>query len=74
MYVWKWKKHKKCCGANEAISITHMIEQEMDDLQEMLFIDEEQSEQFFEIVHGIWFSLFEQLDDGETILEKFIAS
>ncbi|HJV16937.1 MAG TPA: SEC-C metal-binding domain-containing protein [Bacillales bacterium] len=91
------KKYKKCCGANEAISITHMIVQEMDDLQkqilqyaftnygteieddyedlqEMLFIDEEQGEQFFEIVHGIWFSLFEQLDDEETIIEKFIAS
>jgi hypothetical protein len=30
------KKYKKCCGANEAVSITHVIENEMDDLQKKL--------------------------------------
>jgi tetratricopeptide (TPR) repeat protein len=91
------KKYKKCCGAKEAISITHMIERDMDnlqkqilefafhyygteleddfeDLQERLFIPDEQMEQFYEFVHSMWFSLFAQLDDGETIIEKFIAS
>jgi tetratricopeptide (TPR) repeat protein len=91
------KKYKKCCGANEAISITHMIERDMDnlqkqilefayhyygmeleddfeDLQERLLIPDEQMEQFYEFVHSMWFSLFCQLEDGETIIEKFIAS
>lgn len=90
------KKFKKCCGANEAISITHIIESEIDDLQkrilyfamdhygveieedfedlqEGLLIPDEQSRDFYEMIHTIWFSLFEQLEDGETILEKFIA-
>jgi tetratricopeptide (TPR) repeat protein len=91
------KKYKKCCGAKEAISITHMIERDMDDLQkqilefayhyygmeleddfedlqERLFIPDEQMEQFYEFVHSMWFSLFIQLEDGETIIEKFIGS
>lgn len=91
------KKYKKCCGAGEAISITHMIESEIDDLQkqmlqfafyhygveiqsdfedfaEVVEIDEEKEGEFYEFIHAIWFSLFETLDDGETIVEKFIAT
>ncbi|MDQ1000824.1 tetratricopeptide (TPR) repeat protein [Neobacillus niacini] len=30
------KKYKKCCGAKEAVSITHVIENEIDDLQKKL--------------------------------------
>jgi hypothetical protein len=30
------KKYKKCCGAKEAVSITHVIEGEIDDLQKRL--------------------------------------
>ncbi|MFP7297253.1 SEC-C metal-binding domain-containing protein [Neobacillus niacini] len=30
------KKYKKCCGSKEAVSITHVIENEMDDLQKKL--------------------------------------
>jgi tetratricopeptide (TPR) repeat protein len=90
------KKYKKCCGMNEAVSITHIVESEMDnlqkqilqfafnfygtemeddfaDLQEMLVIPDEQASQFYEFVHSIWFSLFEQMEDGETIIEKFVS-
>ncbi|MGG3467883.1 SEC-C metal-binding domain-containing protein [Neobacillus pocheonensis] len=91
------KKYKKCCGANEAISITQLIEGEIDDLQKQLLhfavyhfghdiqedfeafeafveIDDEQELQFYELIHTIWFSFFEELEDGHTIIEKFIAS
>jgi tetratricopeptide (TPR) repeat protein len=91
------KKYKKCCGASEAVSITHMIEGEIDDLQKQLvhfalinyggelqedfeevddvfqFEDEEERE-FYQFVHTIWFSFFQPLEDGETIIEKFISS
>jgi tetratricopeptide (TPR) repeat protein len=90
------KKYKKCCGMNEAVSITHIVESEMDnlqkqilqfafnfygtemeddfeDLQEMLFAPDEQGIQYYEFIHSIWFSLFEQMEDGETIIEKFVA-
>ena len=30
------KKYKKCCGANEAVSITHLLEGEIDELQKRL--------------------------------------
>lgn len=89
------KKYKRCCGANEAVSISDMIESEIDslqkhilqyayyhfgheieadfeDLNEILDIDNQQEREFYEFVHSIWFSLFEELDDGETIIEKFI--
>ncbi|MBT2729639.1 SEC-C domain-containing protein [Bacillus sp. ISL-75] len=91
------KKYKKCCGANEAVSITDMIDSEIDVLQkhilhyayyhfgpeiqedfevleEMIEIDNEQEREFYELIHAIWFTLFEGLDDGETIIEKFIAA
>lgn len=91
------KKYKKCCGAKEAVSITHVIESEIDDLQKKLLhfaldhfeddvykafdeyeryfsIEDEEERQFYEFVYSIWFSLFCILDDGETILEKFISS
>ncbi|MFL6561399.1 MAG: tetratricopeptide repeat protein, partial [Bacillus sp. (in: firmicutes)] len=91
------KKYKKCCGVNEAISITDMIDSEIDvlqkqalhfayyhfgqeiqedfeDLEEMIDIDNEQEREFYELIHSIWFTLFEDLDDGETIIEKFIAA
>jgi tetratricopeptide (TPR) repeat protein len=90
------KKYKKCCGAREAVSITHVIESEIDDLQKKLlhfalnyfddeifdgfeeyqdFFDiEEDERQFYEFVYTIWFSLFNTLEDGETILEHFITA
>ncbi|WP_066065467.1 SEC-C metal-binding domain-containing protein [Neobacillus soli] len=91
------KKYKMCCGVNEAISITHMVESEVDELQkhilhfsayhfgqeiqddfedieEIIDIDNEQEREFYELIHAIWFSLFEELDDGETIIKKFIAA
>jgi uncharacterized protein YecA (UPF0149 family) len=93
------KKYKNCCGANEAVSITQLLEREIDELQKQLIqfafmyygeeieddfaafednieiqLDDEQERDFFEMIHAIWFSLFEELDDGKTIIEKFIAS
>ncbi|PAE44457.1 SEC-C metal-binding domain-containing protein [Bacillus sp. 7884-1] len=90
------KKYKKCCGAKEAVSITHVIENEIDDLQKKLlhfalnhFEEElfngfeeyqdyfdigEDERQFYEFVYTIWFSLFNSLEDGETILEHFITA
>lgn len=91
------KKYKKCCGIKEAVSIMHIIESEMDDLQKQIlqfafnyygnemdddyedlrvemFTPDEEGDQFFELVHSIWFSLFAQLDDGETIIKKFVAN
>lgn len=93
------KMYKDCCGLKAAVSITHLLENEMDELQKQLIhfafdyfseeiaedfelfeemnereIEDEQERQFFELIHAIWFSLFEELDDGETILDKFIAS
>ncbi|MGG1676487.1 SEC-C metal-binding domain-containing protein [Neobacillus sp. NRS-1170] len=91
------KKYKKCCGATEAISITQILEGEIDDLQKQLIhfavyhyghdiqedfedfgtftdIDNEQELHFYELIHTIWFSLFEELEDGNTIVKKFIAS
>lgn len=90
------KKYKKCCGAKEAVSITHVIENEIDDLQKKLLhfaldhyeeevyqgldeyeeyfdIDDEER-QFYEFVYTVWFSLFNELENGETILENFISS
>lgn len=90
------KKYKKCCGAKEAVSITHVIENEIDDLQKKLlhfaldhyeeelyqgldeyeeyFDIEDEEREFYEFVYTVWFSLFNVLEDGETILEKFIFS
>jgi hypothetical protein len=90
------KKYKKCCGAKEAVSITHVIENEMDELQKKLlhfalnhyenevftgfeeyqdyYNLEEDERQFYEFVYTTWYSLFYALEDGDTILDKFIAS
>lgn len=91
------KKYKKCCGANEAVSITSMLESEIDQLQrrmvefaldyyneeieddfeefqEHLMTDSQEELRFFEMVHSIWFTMFVPLEDGETILEKFILT
>jgi len=90
------KKYKKCCGVSEAVSITQIIETEIDELQKQLLhfayyhfgheihedfeiletmidIENEQEREFYELIHAIWFSLFEGLDDGKTIIEKFIT-
>ncbi|MFJ7728286.1 SEC-C metal-binding domain-containing protein [Neobacillus sp. NPDC097160] len=90
------KKYKKCCGESEAVSITQIIENEIDELQKQLLhfayyhygneihedfeiletiidIENEQEQEFYELIHAIWFSLFEGLDDGKTIIEKFIT-
>ncbi|ULT56430.1 SEC-C domain-containing protein [Neobacillus drentensis] len=89
------KKYKKCCGATDAISITEVLEHEIDELQKQflhfayyhfghemaedfevletsLEIMDNEEQEFYEMIHSIWFSLFEGLDDGETIMEKFI--
>lgn len=91
------KKYKKCCGASEAVSITEILDHEIDELQkqllqfayyhfgqdvqedfesllEMIDIQNEQELEFYKLVHAIWFTLFEGLDDGETIVEKFIKT
>lgn len=90
------KKYKKCCGTKEVVSITHVIENEMDDLQKKLLhfaldhyeeevyqgLDEyeeyfdidDDERQFYEFVYTVWFSLFNELENGETILENFISS
>ncbi|NYE03645.1 tetratricopeptide (TPR) repeat protein [Bacillus niacini] len=90
------KKYKKCCGAKEAVSITQVIENEIDDLQKKLlhfaldhfeeeiyqgldeyeeyFEIEDEERQFYEFVYTVWFSLFNELEAGGTILENFISS
>ncbi|MEH7491288.1 SEC-C metal-binding domain-containing protein [Neobacillus niacini] len=90
------KKYKKCCGAKEAVSITQVIENEIDDLQKKLlhfaldhyeeevyqgldeyeeyFEIEDEERQFYEFVYTVWFSLFNELETGGTILENFISS
>ncbi|CAH2716860.1 hypothetical protein BACCIP111895_04048 [Neobacillus rhizosphaerae] len=91
------KKYKKCCGVSEAISITQIIENEIDelqkqilqfayfhfgneiqedfeDLEEFIDIEHEQEREFYELIHAIWFTLFEELDDGERIIEKYIVA
>ncbi|MCM2536059.1 SEC-C metal-binding domain-containing protein [Neobacillus pocheonensis] len=91
------KKYKRCCGAQKAVSITQVLENEIDDLQkrilhfaynyyeveigeafedfqQYLHIEDENEEEFYYFVYSIWFSLFVKLDDGKTILEKFIAA
>ncbi|MCH6266563.1 YecA family protein, partial [Neobacillus citreus] len=82
------KKYKKCCGASEAVSITHLLESEADELQKQMIhfafnyfgseieddfemfmeyssleLEDEEEREFYEVVHAIWFSLFEELDD-----------
>jgi tetratricopeptide (TPR) repeat protein len=91
------KKYKKCCGANEVISLTQVLETEIDELQKQLlqfairnfgsqmeesfenyeqefFLKSDNEVQFFEFVHTIWFTLFAFSENGETILDQFIAS
>ncbi len=93
------KKYKKCCGAGEAVSITQILEGEIDELQRQMIqfalyhfqheieedfnlfeenidieIDDENERYFYELIHTIWFSCFGELEDGDTIMEKFIAS
>ncbi|MGG3563730.1 SEC-C metal-binding domain-containing protein [Neobacillus rhizosphaerae] len=50
----------------------HVIQDDFEGFEEMIELDDEQEREFFELIHTIWFSLFEGLDDGETIIEKFI--
>ncbi|MFF2449003.1 YecA family protein [Neobacillus sp. NPDC058068] len=50
------------------------INEDFEDLSEMIDFDMEQEREFYELIHAIWFSLFEELDDEETIIEKFIAA
>ncbi|MDZ5471983.1 SEC-C domain-containing protein [Bacillus sp. 31A1R] len=89
------KKYKKCCGANESVSITSILENEIMDLQgdiirygldeydfeidadfDYVFGDPENIEEplmeFLVLTHTIWFSIFKPLNDGETILQKYI--
>ncbi|MDR4949452.1 SEC-C metal-binding domain-containing protein [Neobacillus cucumis] len=91
------KKYKKCCGANDAISITDVLINEIDEMQKQLLhfayyhfgyeinedfetlevslnIENDPDREFYEMIHSIWFSLFEELDDGETIVEQFIKA
>jgi len=37
-----------------------------------LEIMDNEEQEFYEMIHSIWFSLFEELDDGGTIMGKFI--
>ncbi|MEH7108064.1 SEC-C metal-binding domain-containing protein [Bacillus sp. JJ1764] len=93
------KKYKNCCGANEAIPITHLLEGDIDQLQQQLIhfglnhfdieiaedferfeeiIDselmDEEEVNFYSMMHAVWFILFVPLEDGKTIIEKFIAA
>lgn len=47
---------------------------DFESFEEMIELDDEQEREFFEFIHTIWFSLFERLEDGETIIEKFIQT
>ncbi|WML46914.1 SEC-C metal-binding domain-containing protein [Neobacillus sp. PS3-34] len=50
------------------------IVESFEQLVEIIPHAEEEELELYEQVHAIWFSLFHSLEDGETILEKFIAS
>jgi tetratricopeptide (TPR) repeat protein len=50
----------------------HVLQDDFESFEEMSELDDEQEREFFELIHTVWFSLFEGLDDGETIIEKFI--
>ncbi|MDR6121610.1 tetratricopeptide (TPR) repeat protein [Bacillus sp. SLBN-46] len=50
----------------------HVLQDDFESFEEMSELDDEQEREFFEMIHTVWFSLFEGLDDGETIIEKFI--
>ncbi|MDF2857516.1 MAG: hypothetical protein K0Q87_3367 [Neobacillus sp.] len=50
------------------------LQEDFLDYEEHLMIAQEQERQFYELMHAIWFILFEPLEDGETILEKFIET
>lgn len=41
--------------------------------REMLIILDETEEEFYEFIHKFWFTSFEPLDDGKTIMEYFIS-
>ncbi|MDE3840131.1 hypothetical protein C0966_12315 [Bacillus methanolicus] len=42
-------------------------------LREMLILSDESEEEFYEFIHTFWFTCFELLDDGETIMKHFIS-
>ncbi|MDP4171951.1 MAG: SEC-C metal-binding domain-containing protein, partial [Bacillota bacterium] len=48
------------------------LEEDFEDLIEAITISGEDEENFYLLTHTIWFSAFVPLEDGETILEKFI--
>lgn len=50
------------------------INDDFEDLVEIIDFDIELEREFYELIHAIWFSLFEELDDEETIIEKFITA
>jgi hypothetical protein len=50
------------------------INDDFEDLIEIIDFDMEQEREFYELIHAIWFSLFEELDDEETIIDKFITA
>ncbi|MEH7298816.1 SEC-C metal-binding domain-containing protein [Neobacillus drentensis] len=50
----------------------HVLQDDFESFEELSELDDEQELEFFELIHTVWFSLFEGLDDGETIIEKFI--
>jgi len=52
----------------------HEIHEDFEILETMIDIENEQEQEFYELIHAIWFSLFEGLDDGKTIIEKFITA
>jgi tetratricopeptide (TPR) repeat protein len=91
------KKYKKCCGAGEVISLTQVLETEIDELEKQLlhfglrnfgnqiaenfesfqeeyFLKNKEEIKFFEFIHTIWFTLFANTDNGDTIIDQFITS
>lgn len=66
------KKYKKCCGAKEAVSITHVIENEMDDLQKKLLhfaLDHYEEE----VYHGLEeYEEYFEIEDEERQFYEFV--
>ncbi|WP_160722677.1 SEC-C metal-binding domain-containing protein [Bacillus sp. USDA818B3_A] len=52
----------------------HEIAEDFEILEESMDFENEQEREFFEAIHSIWFALFAELDDGDTVIKKFISA
>lgn len=48
------------------------IDQDFESVAEELMIEDEEEMEYFLFVHLVWFTLFEHVDNGGTILQRFI--